>query len=238
MKKIKFIKDYRNFPAQSTVDLPAPSPASKAVPEWYAKSERFVGSNKPVIKNLSLNAGLKACVPFLDALTSGYVMTTWTDIQVTPINEDQVELTWLVEPSPLSVRPPEVGSMIPRPAGHFDTHFIWHTQFGIEAPTGYSLLYTHPLNRFDLPFTTLSGLVDSDKYPGGGNLPFFVKKGFEGIIPAGTPFVQLIPIKREVWESEMGTEKDTNRLHQIAYNSRAVASGFYKRNLWSRKEYK
>ena len=34
----------------------------------------------------------------------------------------------------------------------------------IEAPAGYSLLFTHPVNRPDLPFTTLTGLVDSDLY--------------------------------------------------------------------------
>ena len=34
----------------------------------------------------------------------------------------------------------------------------------IELPPGYSLLVTHPINREDLPFTTLTGLVDVDLY--------------------------------------------------------------------------
>jgi len=29
-------------------------------------------------------------------------------------------------------------------------------------PAGYSLLITHPFNRHDLPFVTLTGLVDAD----------------------------------------------------------------------------
>ena len=34
----------------------------------------------------------------------------------------------------------------------------------IETPPGYSMLITHPFNRPDLPFTTLTGLVDCDRY--------------------------------------------------------------------------
>ena len=40
----------------------------------------------------------------------------------------------------------------------------FHNLWTIEAPAGYSLLFTHPANRFDLPFTTLTGLVDCDRY--------------------------------------------------------------------------
>ncbi len=41
-------------------------------------------------------------------------------------------------------------------------HFVikFHNLWTIEAPEGYSLLFTHPVNRFDLPFTTLTGWVD------------------------------------------------------------------------------
>ena len=34
----------------------------------------------------------------------------------------------------------------------------------IELPPGWSLLATHPLNRDDLPFRTLTGLVDADRF--------------------------------------------------------------------------
>ena len=32
----------------------------------------------------------------------------------------------------------------------------FHNLWSIEAPQEYPLLFTHPLNRFDLPFTTLA----------------------------------------------------------------------------------
>jgi hypothetical protein len=40
----------------------------------------------------------------------------------------------------------------------------FHNLWIIEAPDGYAVLFTHPFNRFDLPFTTLTGLVDCDRY--------------------------------------------------------------------------
>src|SRR5215475_8103617 len=40
----------------------------------------------------------------------------------------------------------------------------FHNLWTIEAPEGYAVLLTHPLNRVDLPFTTLTGIVDCDRY--------------------------------------------------------------------------
>jgi hypothetical protein len=45
----------------------------------------------------------------------------------------------------------------------------------------------------------MAGIVDSDKYHGAGNIPFFLKEEFEGLIPKGTPYAQIIPIKRAEW---------------------------------------
>jgi len=62
----------------------------------------------------------------------------------------------------------------------------------IEAPEGYALLFTHPVNRFGLPFTTLTGLVDCDRYydtwihfPARWN-----DVNFSGVLPKGTPIAQ------------------------------------------------
>jgi hypothetical protein len=237
-KKIKFIYHATPIAGNELIETPMPVSGSKMVPEWYSKSERFLGDvKKPVIKNLSFNAGVKTCVPFLDGITAGYMMTTWTDIQVTPIDDTTSEMNWLSLPDPIKVRPKELGELIPRPAGHCEDHFTWVTQWGVELPKGYSLFVTHPANRFDLPFTTLSGLMDADKSFSSGNLPFFLRANWEGIIPAGTPFAQLIPVKRESWVSEKGSKEDTKKAVQASYNSTAVTSGLYKKKLWTKKEY-
>jgi hypothetical protein len=88
---------------------------------------------------------------------------------------------------------------------------------------------THPLNRTDLPFYTLSGIVDSDNYMGEGKVPFFIKKDFTGIIPAGTPIVQIIPIKTdEVWKSEKAEHLMQERDKQ-QWLLRTSITGYYKK---------
>lgn len=219
--------------------LPIPKPASQYVPEWYAKSERWIGNdNQPKLVEGSANHGLKLCVPFLDAMTSGYIIELHTDLVVEYNEEhDDVNIDWVSNPEPLSRRNPMLGEKIPRPEGHINTHFAWKGQWGIEVPKGWSILLTHPFNRFDLPFTTLTGLMDSDKSVGTGNMPFFMKRNFSGNIPAGTPIAQLIPIKREEWVSELGNDQDKQKANQQNFDSRRVFSGFYKKNFWERKKY-
>ena len=77
----------------------------------------------------------------------------------------------------------------------------FHNLWSIEAPEGYSLLFTHPLNRFDLPFTTLSGLVDCDRYRDSWiHFPaHWHNMNFSGVLPKGTPVAQCLLVKRENW---------------------------------------
>ena len=63
-----------------------------------------------------------------------------------------------------------------------------------------------------------------------------MKEDFEGVIPAGTPIIQIIPFKRENWNSENkdGLAKIANKSRQ---NSLVRISGWYKNNIWTRKVY-
>jgi hypothetical protein len=77
----------------------------------------------------------------------------------------------------------------------------------IEAPPGYSILFTHPVNRTDLPFTTLTGLVDCDKFSNSPvNFPArWHDQDFSGVLPKGTPVAQCLPVKRENWVERFET---------------------------------
>ena len=92
---------------------------------------------------------------------------------------------------------------------HADDRFVikFHNFWTIESPPGYSLLFTHPVNRADLPFTTLTGLVDTDAYRD-VNVHFpahWHDLAFNGVLPKGTPVAQCIPVKRESWAASFGT---------------------------------
>lgn len=228
-KKIKF--------ATKHPYLAFPISAKKSIPDWYKNSPKTT-DGKQLRLDLSgnINASMKMCMPFLDSMTSGYVMTTWQDIQVTIIDGTPA-LSWAVKPDVVDLRDDSFSGHLPVPSGHSPAHFIWKNEFIIKTPSGYSVLITHPFNRFDLPFTTLSAVVDADEAVAEGGVSFFIKDGFEGVIPAGTPMFQLLPFKREDWIAEKD-EAIIAAADEQAYRSKSVVGGWYRKNIWKRKTYK
>jgi hypothetical protein len=99
-----------------------------------------------------------------------------------------------------------------------DDRFIikFNNFWTIETPSGYSLLCTHPVNRTDLPFTTLTGLVDCDTFHDSPlNFPArWHDVNFNGVLPKGTPVAQCLPVKRESWAARFAglSNDDTARI--------------------------
>jgi hypothetical protein len=110
-----------------------------------------------------------------------------------------------------------------------------------KLPKGWSALITSPNNRFDLPFRATTGIVDSDLFYGmsagqGGNYPFYLNKGFEGIIPVGTPMYQIIPFKRENWKSTQLKYDEEDAIKKHTNIRRHFVSG-YKKEYWQKKTF-
>ena len=68
------------------------------------------------------------------------------------------------------------------------------------------------VNRFDLPFTTLTGLVDCDRYHDNWiHFPaHWHDANFSDVLPKGTPVKQCMPVKRESWVTRTATKKRRN----------------------------
>jgi hypothetical protein len=214
-----------------------PVPMKKLVPEWYRKAESYWEGMEN--GQFVSGEGLKKCMPYMDTLISGYAILTPYDIFVKEKEDGTLDITWNAPdsiPAFVKERPVELGATMPRPAGHHPNHLVWSGVWGFKLPRGYSALMTHPLNRFDLPFTTTSGIMDSDKWFAPGNMPFFMKKGFTGVIPAGTPIAQLIPIKRKSWKM---IQNDTGLQYSEDYHGNLArqADTSYKKAMWVRKEF-
>lgn len=210
-------------------------PSKTKIPEWY-KDAKDVSKSLKNIKVLPLNLNFKACSPFLDALSSGYSICLPIDIAVKQ-TEGGPSITWS---SPdiqhISLREIDQNLNIPTPNGFSKNHFAWLTPVSIKIPKGYSALCTHPLNRYDLPFLTMSGIVDGEYVMPPGNVPVFFSNTFEGLIPAGTPIMQILLFKQENWKSkeDKAILNDSTINHKLSINT---AVGWYKKNIWKRKSY-
>lgn len=67
----------------------------------------------------------------------------------------------------------------------------------VKTAPGWSTLFIPPISSMEDRFVCLGGLVDTDKYPKQVNFPGkWLKPNFDDYLPAGTPLVTAIPIKR------------------------------------------
>ena len=240
--KIEFISidDSKNF-------FSPPTPATKHIPKWYKEMPRHLGDDKTSGLSLpngsSPNTTLKSCVPFLDAMSIGYVWSAPVDIEVrnfsgsylfrwrdtsrqyiTSHNEDQ----YLGLPAPAELSNEKRNVM------------KWSMDYLIKTPPGYSTIFTHPHNRNELPFRTLTGVVDTDTYPLPIQFPFEIIVNIQEdrplIIEQGTPLCQFFPILREDWKSKNKIiDRKEYEKNIWDFQSKIVRS--YKNKFWHKKSF-
>lgn len=219
--------------------VPKPSPSNLSLPDWYKGLSSQTTVNTESILNgfLQPNKTVKRCMPFLDALSFGYTQLSWCEMRFSEHN-NEINYEWSDSPVPFIERD-NTQSMMPIPDGYKQIEFAWLQSWYAIAPKGYSLLITHPLNRHDLPFTTTSGVVDNTEnmFVPFGRIPFFIKSGFNGVIPVGTPLYQIIPFKTDNWKSEQIQISDS-KLRYLSHRVTSQFGGWYRDNLWIRKRFK
>jgi hypothetical protein len=181
--------------------LPRPIPAVLGLPDWFKSMPSRAFNPSMGIEDYTV----KKCPPFIDAMTYGFLMPLAADLEVR-----DGQFSWKFEMpngligkyphSPIDFHDP---SQIPGAPFRDEDRFIikFNNFWTIETPEGYSLLFTHPANRTDLPFTTLTGMVDCDTFSDSLiNFPArWHDTGFSGVLPKGTPVAQCLPVKREGW---------------------------------------
>jgi hypothetical protein len=215
----------------------------KTIPEWYRKADRFAkkldgsfwkGPDKGKVPTW------KACPAIFDIMSSGYTLKTPCDIEFTDKGSNILSVTIADAKYKEFCVPRQRMPQFEHPRGYYENHFAWFPDWSIKTPEGYSVLYTQPFNRFELPFLTTSGIIDNDKVNFPGSMPFFLIKGFSGVIPEGTPFAQMIPFKREDWRSEVVISDPKELSEGIMKNSikyRVPDGGVYKNEVWESRRY-
>jgi hypothetical protein len=240
MKIIDFIS---NRPWLTKDSKSKPVPISKSMPQWYKEADRFakmpngeywVGPDKGKIPTW------KACPAILDILTTGYSLVTPCDIeffldgagQIDVKIEDPMYKDFATRRTPMP--------QFRHPEGYYNYHFAWMPDWAVKVPEGYSVLYVSPFNRYDLPIMTVSGIIDNDKVNLPGSFPFFVQEGWTGVLPAGTPYAQLLPFLREDWKSEITIPTSSQMMNHNIENSkkyRVPDGGVYQKEVWTKRLY-
>lgn len=231
--KIEFIPFYED----THIIFSPPKPAVNSFPDWLKQMPSYLDGDKKakIFKNGNVNGTVKACTPFTDSLMSGYTICLDTDIQVT-IENGFHHFAWRTG-RPMETHDSKQISAVQASSIYSPSPFKFLYEWIIKTPKNYSTLFTHPLNRTDLPFHTLSGVVDTDSYKLPTNFPFLIQKDFEGILEKGTPIVQAIPFKRDSWTSHLGVfSKEESAKAQHEFNSKIVRP--YKTRFWTKKDYR
>lgn len=224
--------------------FPKPVKASKMMPNWLKKLPRIAEGNH---KN---QAGtVKRCVPVLDAVTQGYIIPAWCDINV-QVGEQEIEegekepCIYVSVPSDFGMGEAigshgwdQVGNDCPLqhyPVGKVLLKLI--NPWVIETSPGWSVMIKSPANHYN-NIRLVEGVVDTDTYKRQINFPFFwdgCKQG-EFEIKKGDPLVHVIPFKREKitveydkWDHETMTKMD--RAHETHFIDK------YRKLWWSKKK--
>ena len=215
-------------------------PSSDFVPEWYRESKSVInGYSTSLIPEAPkvTTSTYKKCTPFFDAMTTGYMAYLTADIEVMKRPDGMPFIAWRTQRNIVTEHNNNQWEGLPNPEGYHKFVYKWHNQHRLEVPPGYSLMFTSPINRFDLPFLNITGIVDADDYTDAIHFPFFISKSFTGIIKKDTPICQIIPIKRDNWERDIVPYSYSETIkHRENFLSTIKRS--YKNNSWKKKEYR
>ena len=204
--------------------IPEPKPAVKNMPDWFKRlepqfyhqssSEEFAHGRRNPVTGDKKTMTAKRCFPLIDAMSLGYTIPLQADVHIKSNHDNTVIQYSGYKGSFPIIESHSIGQI----GGHngivkntgtplkFINHWI------IKTAPGWSTLFISPINHFDSPFTCLGGMVDTDKYPKEVNFPaIWHHKNFDAPIPAGTPLVTAIPIKRDSYDKKPVVRKITKK---------------------------
>ena len=205
-----------------------PKPIKLNIPEWYKK-----------LQHSATKLTIKGCVPVMDSLTSGYVLSLPQDIilknnvlednkiisRMIPSQQNKlktIDLNINVEDVDQTHNRGQVeGSPINKKNLQFPIQKFLNP-WTIKTPTGYSCLFVPPLNNEDDRFSIIPAIVNTDTYSLPINFPFVMNGDkypvLDTTIKRGTPYVQIIPFKRDNWKMKItGTKRTESNKHEVTF---------------------
>ena len=202
-----------------------PIPTKLNIPDWF-KELKYSIDNKTI----------KGCIPFLETLTSGYILKMPIDYHIV----HKTNINYQGKNDFHSTN--QLGNKCP--FNQKNKNLPFHKVLNpwvIETPPGYSCLFLPPLNNADDRFSIIPGIVDTDTFENEINFPFIVNGDkypiLESTIKVGTPYVQVIPFKRDNWK--MKVEKIDDKLYvkrKFKLGKNIIHN--YKQLFWNKRSWK
>lgn len=236
-----------------------PVPAIKNLPNWFRDLPPEVNKDSYGFNGFTI----KKCMPFLDAITCGYILKAHHDVQIN-FNFDNKEFKNKDINVSAGTHKPDVFMSLAYKEGmsyNWGDNYHPTTQVGgekcpftkensnlafvklintwnIVTPPGYSVMYLPVINNKDSRFTPLTGIVDTDDdYYNQTNFPIIIHKQGKFIIKRGTPIVTVFPFKREDWKMKI-KEIDIKKHKKTKTNFYLHLKEWYKNKFWKKKKWK
>jgi len=230
-----------------------PTPIKLNIPEWY--------------KNLNHTVEkwtVKGCMPFLDTLTTGYVLKMPQDFYLKHNVDNKTKTGEVFKDSFQKFALEEFKELIGAKGINLNAGVDIHgtdqlkgcpyisknknlpfykiiNPWKIKTPKGYSCLFVSPLNNPDDRFSIIPGIVDTDTFPNEINFPIVINGDkypvLETTIKKGTPYAQVIPFKRDSWKmiTKPRQVKEIQR-SRLGYQLKVIHN--YKERYWNKKIWK
>ena len=97
------------------------------------------------------------------------------------------------------------------------------------------------MNNTDDRFSIIPGIVDTDSFDSEINFPIIINgdkyESLDTVIKKGTPYVQIIPFKRDNWKMKISSSNlSHNFIKKMLYPLRLIHA--YKTDIWKKKQCK
>lgn len=221
------------------------SPLKGLIPEPKPSTHFISQTYKKLSDEVEYTPTVKKCIPFRDALLTGYILPIPVDYRFRYDFENKRALFEMNPNLPPIIQEKLNMGFHPNFQLSDEMHdslrtvnavFKFMNQWVVKTPPGYSCFFTQPFNR-NLPFKIIDAVVDTDNFFSSVKLPFYWRAPVKEtlILESGSPMCLVIPFKRENWKMKINFKKEKieNRV-----NFFRKFWDNYKTHSWSKKTYK
>lgn len=178
------------------------------IPAVHERNKRHYFGKKGSTAKQHTAGTVKRCPAIIDLLTEGFIIPMWTDFL---IQRDLEVLEWDNRSFAYGIefhsKEQIKGWNLKKTDFPEAVKFV--NPWRIYTPPGYSVLFMAPIYQFENRFTVLPGIVETDSYHH-INFPSIWHTTKDAIIERGTPFIQVIPFKRENWDIDVSQMTETD----------------------------